>query len=247
MKHERTAATVHVSTAPASAQLSAAERCESVRERDLNADEQTVASSALAQSVGVQASACDVDWRSQLSGASPREVLARLIAKDSLGLRQRVAAALAEHCYLLDADRVWLRAVARVARFSTRYRGEPALERWLRSQIDDAIGDCIENAQLPADGEPGTAGGFESLARPLGLDPARMEAACAALNACPAPERVAFFALVLDREDLDRAAARLALTPTECARAARRALEQCMRAAMPPDRASAESGQGGAT
>jgi hypothetical protein len=203
------------------------------------------------------------DWRTLLAGASPREVLARLVAKDTLALRPRVATALAERCYLLDADAVYLRAVARVARFSTRYRGDPPLDVWLREQIDDAIGDCLERgcgdgeaervdelSKPPASGASTSSDGacesaeldrssvFRELARPLGLEPERMRAVCAGLNGCTSVERAAFFALVLDRENLEVAAARLALSPTDCARAARRALDLCMQLATRSPRAS---------
>jgi hypothetical protein len=198
-----------------------------------------------------------LDWRALLAGATPREVLARLVAKDTLAVRARVATALAERCYLLDADAVYLRAVARIARFSTRYRGDPPLDVWLREQIDDALGDglecggaCAEPERASAAADEGLASegcegaesarpsAFRELAKPLGLDPERMRAVCAALNACTGAERASFFALVLEREDLDAAAARLALSPTECARAARRALELCMAIATRTTRAS---------
>lgn len=185
------------------------------------------------------------DWRTLLAGASPREVLARLTSGDPLALRNVVAARLADQAYLLDADRVWLRAVARVARFSTRYRGEPVFERWLRSQVDDAILDCVENGDAPPSGEAGVderessrSTSFETLARPLGLSAQRMRAACAAFNACEPRDRRAFFALVLEREELEPAAARMELSPTECARAARRALEAVMEAAIRPEPAN---------
>lgn len=233
MKHERVAAAVP------GPEAAVGERSATSRDDDSHGSERGAAPATRTEGDRAGFDARDVDWRSQLAGASPREVLARLIAKDSLGLRARVAAALAEHAYLLDADRVWLRAVARVARFSTRYRGEPALDRWLRSQIDDAIGDCLESAPRRAAADHGASSSFDSLARPLGLDPNHMQAVCAAVNACSASERAAFFALVLDREDLDRAALRLGVTPTEGARAARRALEACMRAAMQEDDAQA--------
>jgi len=178
-----------------------------------------------------------VDWRTLLSGASPREVLARLVANDALQLRRRIGELLAERCYVLDADAVFLRAVARVSRFSTRYRGEPPLDDWLRSQIDDAIGDCLmreratpPNAPCDEPEDPGSA--FTEFARPLGLDPMRMRAACAALNALGFEERAAFFSLVLDRQPLEESAARAQRTPTEWARAARRALDACMSAAI---------------
>jgi hypothetical protein len=198
-----------------------------------------------------------LDWRALLAGATPREVLARLVAKDTLAVRARVATALAERCYLLDADAVYLRAVARIARFSTRYRGDPPLDVWLREQIDDALGDGLEcggacaeperasaaaDEALASEGSEGAesarSSAFRELAKPLGLDPERMRAVCAGLNGCTRAERASFFALVLEREELDAAAARLALSPTECARAARRALELCMAIATRTTRAS---------
>lgn len=88
----------------------------------------------------------NVDWRAVLAGASPREVLARLVNADVFELRARVARALAERCYLLDGDFVYLRCIARVARFATRYRGEPSLDVWLTEQVDAALLDALERA-----------------------------------------------------------------------------------------------------
>src|SRR5687767_2341511 len=61
-----------------------------------------------------------VDWRVILAGASPREVLARLMNGDPLGLAVVVEQRLRVHAYLLDADRVFLRAAARCARLAVR-------------------------------------------------------------------------------------------------------------------------------
>lgn len=179
-----------------------------------------------------------LDWRTLLSGASPREVLARLMAKDVLELRRRIAELLAERCYLLDADAVFLRAVARVARFSTRYRGDPPLDAWLRGQLDDAIGDCLERAhEAPTNtvDVDAPASAFTELARPLGLDPTRMRAVCATFNALPLDERAAFFALVLDQQPLEASAASGGRAPTEWARCARRALQRCIGVAIASD------------
>lgn len=225
-----------------------------------------------------------VDWRAVLAGASPREVLARLVNADVFELRARVARALAERCYLLDGDFVYLRCIARIARFATRYRGEPSLDVWLSEQVDAALLDALERADVRGaartsesvvgsedvgvehasaeqlGGEHQGRGGahaaaerpgahaalskashavqrtaapqvaptFVDLARPLGLDPERMRDVCSAFNRCAPLERAAFFAVVLERGELESVAARLGVAPAECARAARHALERCM-------------------
>jgi hypothetical protein len=75
---------------------------------------------------------------------------------------------------------------------------------------------------------PQVAPTFVDLARPLGLDPERMRDVCSAFNRCAPLERAAFFAVVLERGELESVAARLGVAPAECARAARHALERCM-------------------
>jgi len=245
----------------------------------------------------------NVDWRAVLAGASPREVLARLVNADVFELRARVARALAERCYLLDGDFVYLRCIARIARFATRYRGEPSLDVWLTEQVDAALLDALERADARgaarasesgagsedvgaehADAEqvgrehggrgretsshegrdgaqgaaerpgahdalskashaaqrnaaPQVAPTFVDLARPLGLDPERMRDVCSAFNRCAPLERATFFAVVLERGELESVAARLGVAPAECARAARHALARCMeRATAGPSR-----------
>jgi hypothetical protein len=78
-------------------------------------------------------------WRPWLAGATPREVLARIVHEDPLRLRARVAAALREGAYLLDADQVHLRGLALVARHAARYRGRPEFSQWLDGLVADAV------------------------------------------------------------------------------------------------------------
>jgi DNA-directed RNA polymerase specialized sigma24 family protein len=162
-----------------------------------------------------------VAWRAVLSGASPREVLARLMAGDPLGLRARVARALERQALLLDPDRVLLRATARIARFAPRYRGQPELEPWLEGMIDDALADMLE-ADEEGEGEP--AGAWGEFARPLGLAVDQLARACQAFNRLPLEERRAFRALVLEGRSLDECATRMGRSAAECARSVRRVL-----------------------
>ncbi|HVS11670.1 MAG TPA: hypothetical protein VMS76_17515 [Planctomycetota bacterium] len=168
-------------------------------------------------------------WRQLLSGSSPREVLARILPGDPLELRRLAGERLRERAWLCDADRVFLRAVARCARFAVRYRGQPELKAWLGERVDEALADLLredleaERAGQPA--EPEASAAYEDLARPLGLAPAAMRGVCVAFNQLPEPERKAFFALVIESRSLDELARASGAPATEIARRARRALD----------------------
>ena len=162
-------------------------------------------------------------WRLLLCGASPREVLARIVRDDPLRLRARIGARLLERCLLLDADRALLRAFARIARAACRYQGRPDLGPWLDGHVDLALDDC-RKADARATSEPrGATGAFLELSRPLRLDPARLGAACALFNELDDEARRVFFRLLL-RRPAGEDAVRKAPAPAELA-AARRALE----------------------
>jgi DNA-directed RNA polymerase specialized sigma24 family protein len=174
-------------------------------------------------------------WRSVLGGMSPREILARLLQGDPLGLRNVVAARLASRAYLFDADRVHLRALAHCARYGVRYRGTPPLETWLEEIVDQALLDLLredadaERRGVAADAEELAA--FVDLARPLGLEPATMRRVCLAHNLLREPERRAFHGLVIARRTLEDVARSLGQSGVEVARLARRGLEAVLIAA----------------
>jgi hypothetical protein len=163
--------------------------------------------------------------RALLSGATPREVLARLVVGDPLGLRARVASTLASEALFLDPDRAFLRAAAHVARFAPRYRGQPELEAWLAARVLAALRELAEEAHEGALHERATPAPLAELAQKLKLDPGALARACAALNACERLERRAFRALVIEARELDVAARDIGSTPSETGRAARRAIE----------------------
>lgn len=168
-------------------------------------------------------------WRQLLAGSTPREVLARLVPQDPLKLRELVAERLRARCYLCDADRVFLRSLARVARFAVRYRGQPDITTWLQGLVDEALLDVLREereSELPgAQVDAVTHAAFVDLARPLGLDPAAMRGACSRFNQLPETERSAFFALLIDGRELDELARSTSKSATELARSARRGLE----------------------
>lgn len=156
------------------------------------------------------------DWRVLLCGGTPREVLARIVDGDPLGLRPRVATALRRGAWLMDADRVLLRALAYCARRGSTYRGRPPIDEWLDARLHEAIEDLLEEEHVAA--TPAT-GAFADLARPLRLSPDRLRAACARFHARPREEREAYVRLVLDRRPLEDSGG----DPLETARRARRA------------------------
>lgn len=205
-------------------------------------------------------------WRALFAGASPREILARIVPEDPLGMRAIVARRLQERSLLLDADRVHLRSLALCARWAPRYQGQPELADWLARLVDQAIAEVVSEEQedareLPSDalpperahGDPAgdaTAsvrasrepeGAFETLARPLGLDARAMRAACRAFNRLPECDRGAFFDLLLRGRSLDDVVRATGRGAIDVARSARRALEPFVRADAPraPARPSA--------
>ena len=168
------------------------------------------------------------DWRAVLAAASPREVLARLMGGDPLGLAAVVEERLRARAYLFDADRVFLRTAARCARLAVRYRGDPPIARWLAERADEALLDLLRtDAESDLRGEPPPPerlAAFQVLARPLGLDPARMHRACLAHNQLPQEQRRAFRELLIEGRSLDELAANGGRSATDIARAARAAL-----------------------
>jgi DNA-directed RNA polymerase specialized sigma24 family protein len=193
-------------------------------------------------------------WRQWLAGGSPREVLARIVHEDPLGVREHVARGLRSGAWLLDGDRVLLRAFAIVARHAVTYRGRPDVDAWLAHLCEEAIASILREdgdaERRPAG--PGTepwlqaqGAAFAALARPLGLEPESMGRACLAFNRLPASERKAFFALVIAGRTLDELARESGETATDIARRARRALEAILAGAQPP--ATAQSAQPAAT
>jgi hypothetical protein len=166
--------------------------------------------------------------RQLLTGGTPREILCRIVQGDPLGMRDRVARALHADAYLLDADRVQLRSLARCARFASHCCAGD-LEHELDSIVSQAIEDLLrEDAEPDGDSESGSApisAAFVALARPLGLEPEAMRRACACFNQLCAADRKAFFDLVIDGASLDDLARRNGESASEIGRRARKALD----------------------
>lgn len=188
------------------------------------------------QTVAAERATARLDWRAWLAGGSPREVLARIVQGDPLGVRARVARKLRAEARLLDADRVHLRALARCARAAPSYRGRPELDAWLDARVAEALRELLEEDDErdldEADGEIPDAseeGAWIELSRPLELDAGALARACRAFNRRPDEERRAFFLIVLEGRSLDELARGEPGAGTVLARRARSALEEVLR------------------
>jgi hypothetical protein len=191
-------------------------------------------------------------WRHWLSG-SPREVLGRIVRDDPLGVREQVAARLREQAWLLDADRIELRTLARCARYAPRYQGRPELATWVAEHVSAAIEELLQEeseSEHGAESAGDVPAAFVTLARPLGLEPSSMRRACAHFNRLAFEERRAFFDLLILGRALDELARESGVGATQIARRARRALDVVLHgpgalespagaAAAPTDHASA--------
>jgi len=174
---------------------------------------------------------------------TPREVLARLVPDDPLGLRERVAARLAARALLLDVERVLARALAASAQRAYAWRGEPALDRWLAERVDEAIEDVVgEDLGAWSERESRSAvGPWTVFAAPLGLDPRALFEGCARFNRLPFEQREAFFLLVLEGAPSDEACRSRSLSLSELARRARGALDVLRGAVLPAGPGATES------
>jgi hypothetical protein len=156
-----------------------------------------------------------------LARGGPREILARIVPGDPLGLRARVARRARERALLVDVERAALRAIALVAARGPRYRGRPRLDLWLEARIDDALDDLLEEDRTPGAARHGSAA---DLARRLGLSPAALARGRARFHDLPFDERDAFVRLVIEVDPVEEAARSLGAPGPELARRARRGL-----------------------
>lgn len=141
-------------------------------------------------------------WRGVLDVGSPREVLAKLIEGDPLGLGPRCQQRTMSQALLIDSRRLYLRACAHVARHAAKYQGVPVLDIWLSEHIRKALKELVaEDAEvlrardlLEIPEDPWIRG----VADVLGVEPALVTRGCAAFNQAAYDVRSAFFGIVID-------------------------------------------------
>ncbi len=156
-----------------------------------------------------------------LGRGEPRDVLARIVPGDPLGLRPRVAHRLRARALLFDAERPLLRSLALVAARAPRYRGRPRPDLWLDARVEEALDELLSEERA---GVREGLGSFEQIARRLGLRCEAVAAGRRRFHALKREDRDAFLRLVLEAQPLDACARELGVTITELASRARRAL-----------------------
>jgi hypothetical protein len=162
-----------------------------------------------------------------LRTGSPRQVLARLVDGDPLALERRVRRYLGERALLLDAERLFLRAVARAAFAAARWNGDTRLEPWLDAQIVRAASDLMdEDRAAEREGTPpvSTESRYAFLAEALGVEPDVARRACVVFNDLPERVRRVWWAAVVERSSLERCVSRGLGTPADVRADLRRAL-----------------------
>ena len=145
---------------------------------------------------------------------TPKQVLARIVEGDPLGVRGRCMERLRSRALLLSLDRLVLRSMARAARAAMAYRGHPQLASWLNARIDAAIRDLIsedrenERAGL-LHNEPGEPEDphYAFVSEALGVDPALARRVCVVYNDLSELQRQAFWAVVMEKKTIHRYAA----------------------------------------
>ncbi len=175
-------------------------------------------------------------WRDVLAGRQPDEILARLLDGDPLRLRWLVAGEIRGGAYFLNADRVQLRALARIAH-DVPIDGPPADGAWVHEHVRGALADVLREERRAISGRQHAAPDhdppldvLDALAGPLGFDGLDLRIACDAFNRMESKDRHAFFALFIERRSLDDAAKACLLSPADLGKRARVALLATMEA-----------------
>jgi hypothetical protein len=141
-------------------------------------------------------------WPSYLRGTDASEVHARLGNGDPLGLRERTARRLRETWFLLDPDRVYLRALSVCAIAATEDDPPAELATWTTTNIDRAIEQLVLADRDAERTSPGVLSGeeknFPLLTTSLMLDPELVRTASVAFNALDPLPRRAFFELLIE-------------------------------------------------
>lgn len=163
-------------------------------------------------------------WRDILAGRDPDVILERLLDGDPLRLRGLVGRAIRRGCYFLDADRVHLRTLARIAHDVT-IDGPPADGAWVQAHVSGALDDLLRSERRAiVTGAESDLETLRVLSAPLALEGADLRIACDSFNRLALADRQAFFALFVERLELDGAASSLGVSAALLARRARAAL-----------------------
>jgi hypothetical protein len=143
-----------------------------------------------------------------LAGASPKEILARIVEGDPLDVYLLSQDRMTERAFMLDGHRLTLRSMARIAYHGKLYRGEPPLDLWISERIDEAIKDLVsedradEMRRIPADGPEDDRYSFLAELIDAPIDVART--ICVRFNNLREKERKAFYAIYVLGKSFNR-------------------------------------------
>jgi hypothetical protein len=146
-------------------------------------------------------SANDFPGREILSGSDPMTILARLHQEDALELWPRCEGHIAEQAVLLQADRLYMRLIARLAFAAPRYRGNPPLSAWISERLDVSLRELLsddreaERRELPIGLEQDPR--YVFLSKALGIELGLAPRVCNRFNCLPHEQRAAFFGVMV--------------------------------------------------
>lgn len=138
-----------------------------------------------------------------------QERLERIEDGDPLELHARSELQLRSEGLFIDPERLALRAMARVAVFSSEYEGVPGLDEWLDQVIHMSIQDLVREQEQE---EFERISVFDSADKEFYLDfaaitkmPAKYgRLACLAMNKLPKEDRLTFWAIVVEGKSINR-------------------------------------------
>jgi hypothetical protein len=142
-----------------------------------------------------------------LAGGTPSEVYRRLTDGDPLRIADLVLSGMSTEAVLWHPIRLVRATVARAAHDSWTYRGEPALDIWLRDCFHKAVELVTVQIQseelqgLPPEGDEVANTDFYS--RMLRLEPPLVRRAILEFHALPLEVRKTFFAVFMEGQKLD--------------------------------------------
>lgn len=142
----------------------------------------------------------------RLLRGTPEEVLARLTSDDPLRLEQECAKRIRERFYLLDPERVFERALSRVALMASKTPAEELSREWLLAQVDHSIQRVLEEEseeerRSPYDCDPEDP--RYQMLREIFIEGCFARTASWAFNRLPERPRVAFHYLCLEQRSVD--------------------------------------------
>ncbi len=143
-----------------------------------------------------------------LAGRDRREILRRIIDGDPLELSQLVMRRLVERAFLIDGDRVLLRAVARTAHAAPKWHGKPPLDEWLVQCVDASMEDLVQedagSAFFGMAVHENADSHFAFIAKAFGVDTSTALEMVATFNSLPEEARLTWHALAVEGKSLKR-------------------------------------------